>query len=78
MPELAEARAAIIAAGQRLDRLGWVPAPAGNISVWLRDGTIAITRSGGHEGFLDAEGVIRVGLDGRPLRAARRFGLPPG
>ncbi len=54
MPELAEAWAAIIAAGQRLDRFGWVPATAGNISVRLRDGTVAITLSGGHKGFLDA------------------------
>ncbi len=72
MPELAAATAAIIAAGQRLDRLGWVPATAGNISVRLRDGTVAITRSGGHKGFLDADGVIRVGLDGRPLREGDR------
>jgi methylthioribulose-1-phosphate dehydratase len=33
---------------------------------------VAITRSGGHKGFLDAEGVIRVGLDGQPLRAGDR------
>ncbi len=72
MPELAEAMAAIIAAGQRLDHFGWVPATAGNISVRLRDGTVAITRSGGHKGFLDAEGVIRVGLDGRSLREGDR------
>jgi methylthioribulose-1-phosphate dehydratase len=72
MPELAEATAAIIAAGQRLDRFGWVPATAGNISVRLRDGTMAITRSGGHKGFLDADGVIRVGLDGQPLREGDR------
>jgi methylthioribulose-1-phosphate dehydratase len=72
MPDLAGATAAIIAAGQRLDRFGWVPATAGNISVRLRDGTVAITRSGGHKGFLDADGVIRVGLDGRPLRDGDR------
>ncbi|MBL6078648.1 methylthioribulose 1-phosphate dehydratase [Belnapia sp. T18] len=72
MPELAEAREAIVAAGQRLDRFGWVPATAGNISVRLRDGTVAITRSGGHKGFLDADGVIRVGLDGRSLREGDR------
>ena len=72
MPALAEATAAIIAAGQRLDRFGWVPATAGNISVRLRDGTVAITRSGGHKGFLEAGGVIRVGLDGRPLHEGDR------
>ncbi|WP_431271473.1 methylthioribulose 1-phosphate dehydratase [Dankookia sp. P2] len=66
------ATAAIIAAGRRMDRFGWVPATAGNLSVRLADGTVAITRSGGHKGFLDAEGVIRVGLDGRPLRTGDR------
>ncbi|MBL6454857.1 methylthioribulose 1-phosphate dehydratase [Belnapia sp. T6] len=72
MTGLAEARAAIIAAGQRLDHLGWVPATAGNISVRLGDGSIAITRSGGHKGFLSDDGVIRVGLDGVPLREGDR------
>src|SRR3954469_18609021 len=68
----AAATTAIIAAGQRMDRFGWVPATAGNISVRLPDGAVAITRSGGHKGCLGPEGVIRVGLDGRPLRAGDR------
>jgi methylthioribulose-1-phosphate dehydratase len=68
----AAATAAIIAAGQRMDRFGWVPATAGNISVRLPDGAVAITRSGGHKGFLDVNGVIRVDLDGRPLRPGDR------
>ncbi|MBK1658298.1 methylthioribulose 1-phosphate dehydratase [Paracraurococcus ruber] len=68
----AAATAAIIQAGRRMDRFGWVPATAGNISVRLPDGFVAITRSGGHKGFLDAAGVIRVDLDGRPLRAGDR------
>lgn len=68
----AAATAAIITAGQRMDRFGWVPATAGNISVRLPDGVVAITRSGGHKGFLDAQGVIRVDLEGRPLRAGDR------
>ena len=68
----AAATAAIIAAGQRMDRFGWVPATAGNLSVRLPDGAVAITRSGGHKGFLGLEGVIPVGLDGRPLRAGDR------
>ncbi|MCB4821285.1 methylthioribulose 1-phosphate dehydratase [Roseicella aerolata] len=68
----AAATAAIIAAGQRMDRFGWVPATAGNISVRLPDDAVAITRSGGHKGFLDVNGVIRVDLDGRPLRPGDR------
>ena len=74
MPDdaFAAATAAIIAAGQRMDRFGWVPATAGNISVRLPDGMVAITRSGGHKGFLREAGVIRVDLDGLPLRAGDR------
>jgi len=74
MPDdaFAAATAAIIAAGQRMDRFGWVPATAGNISVRLLDGTVAITRSGGHKGFLGEAGVIRVDLDGLPLHAGDR------
>jgi len=46
----------------------WVPATSGNISVRLNPGpgSIAITRSGTHKGFLDASAVIEVDLDGRP------------
>jgi ribulose-5-phosphate 4-epimerase/fuculose-1-phosphate aldolase len=61
-----EAVAAIRAAGRRLDALGWVPATAGNISLRLDDGRIAITRSGFHKGFVPEDGVMAVDLDGRP------------
>jgi methylthioribulose-1-phosphate dehydratase len=54
-----------------MDRRGWVPATAGNLSVRLDAGRIAITRSGGHKGFLDAGSVMQVDLDGRPLTDAR-------
>ena len=50
-----------------MDSRGWVPATAGNISVRLPEGAIAITRSGGHKGFLTAESVIAVDPEGRPL-----------
>ncbi|WP_173571906.1 methylthioribulose 1-phosphate dehydratase [Acetobacter oeni] len=56
--------AAIIQAGHRMDDRGWVPATAGNLSIRLADGRIAITRSGGHKGFLTSDGVIEVGLNG--------------
>ena len=49
-----------------MDRRGWVPATAGNISLRLPD-CIAITRSGCHKGFLDGFSVIAVDRDGRPL-----------
>lgn len=54
----------IVAAGRRLDRHGWVPATAGNISRRLSDGRIAITRSGCHKGFLTPQDVIEVDLHG--------------
>jgi methylthioribulose-1-phosphate dehydratase len=61
------ARDDIIRAGRRMDSRGWVPATAGNISVRLDSATIAITRSGGHKGFLTEESVIAVDLDGAAL-----------
>ncbi len=57
----------IIRAGRRMDACGWVPATAGNISVRLDAETIAITRSGGHKGFLTEDSVIAVSLDGNAL-----------
>jgi methylthioribulose-1-phosphate dehydratase len=53
----------IIRAGRRMDQRGWVPATAGNISTRIEGGRIAITRSGGHKGFLDAFSIIEVDLD---------------
>jgi methylthioribulose-1-phosphate dehydratase len=50
----------IIRAGRRMDVHGWVPATAGNISVRIEGARIAITRSGGHKGFLDGFSVIEV------------------
>jgi methylthioribulose-1-phosphate dehydratase len=64
--------AAIVAAGRRMDARGWAPATAGNISVRLDPGRIAITRSGGHKGFLDAGHVMQVDADGRPLTPGKR------
>jgi methylthioribulose-1-phosphate dehydratase len=59
--------AAIIAAGRRMDARGWVPATAGNISLRLDADRIAITRSGGHKGFLDAGHVMQVDAQGAAL-----------
>jgi methylthioribulose-1-phosphate dehydratase len=55
-----------------MDARGWVPATAGNISVRLDADRIAITRSGGHKGFLTASGVMQVDGEGRPLTEGAR------
>jgi methylthioribulose-1-phosphate dehydratase len=64
--------AAIVSAGRRMDARGWVPATAGNISVRLAADRIAITRSGGHKGFLDAGHVMQVDMHGRALKPGMR------
>jgi len=65
-----------------MDARGWVPATAGNISLRLADGRIAITRSGFHKGFIPEDGVMAVDLDGRPedsnLRPSAETGLHCG
>jgi methylthioribulose-1-phosphate dehydratase len=75
---MASATAAIISAGKRMDQLGWVPATAGNLSVRLSGAEVAITRSGVHKGFLEATGVIRVDLEGRPILAGDRASAETG
>lgn len=82
-PVIAEsAIEAIRAAGRRMDTLGWVPATAGNISLRLADGRVAVTRSGFHKGFIPEDGVMAVDLDGRPedstLRPSAETGLHCG
>jgi methylthioribulose-1-phosphate dehydratase len=64
--------AAIIGAGRRMDARGWVPATAGNISVRVDPDRIAITRSGGHKGFLDAGHVMQVDAQGVALTPDKR------
>ncbi len=68
---LAQAKADIIRAGQRMDARGWVPATAGNISLRLAPNRIAITASGFHKGFLTAEAVMQVDDTGAPLSPGR-------
>jgi methylthioribulose-1-phosphate dehydratase len=64
--------AAIVEAGRRMDVRGWVPATAGNLSIRLDAECIAITRSGGHKGYLDAGHVMRVDMQGTPLTPGMR------
>lgn len=65
----ATAASRIVAAGRRLDALGLVPSTAGNISERVGPDLVAVTRSGGRKGFLDAGAVIAVDMAARPLDA---------
>ena len=67
----AQAIEAIIAAGRWLDGKGWAPATAGNYSMRLDDGTIAVTVSGKHKGRLKEGDVMRVTPGGEPLDPKR-------
>jgi methylthioribulose-1-phosphate dehydratase len=69
--EFAAAAAQIVETGRRLDARGLAPATAGNYSVRLADGSIAVTVSGQHKGRLTTEGVMRVDMAGRALDAKR-------
>ena len=67
MTSLAEAQYEIVEAGRWLDARGWAPATAGNYSVRLDDGRIAITVSGRHKGRLVEGDVMTVDAMGQPL-----------
>ncbi|AEG51535.1 Methylthioribulose-1-phosphate dehydratase [Sphingobium chlorophenolicum L-1] len=67
MIDFTDAANAIVAAGGRLDRLGLAPATAGNYSMRLDDGTMAITVSGAHKGRLTPGQVMRASLEGASL-----------
>ena len=69
---LAAATAAIVEAGRRMDAHGWVPATAGNFSVRLPDGLIAITRSGRHKGMLGPGDTMLVDPDGAAVEPGAR------
>lgn len=73
---------AIIEAGRRMDARGWVPATAGNFSVRLGPGRIAITRSGFHKGLLTPDALMVVDEAGvaedASLRPSAETGLHCG
>lgn len=56
----------IIDAGRWIDAQGWCPATGGNFSVRLRPERALITASGCHKGYLSAEQLLQVDLDGKP------------
>ncbi|MET3826232.1 methylthioribulose-1-phosphate dehydratase [Sphingomonas sp. PvP055] len=66
-----DATHAIIATGNRLDRAGLAPATAGNYSVRLPDGTLALTVSGGHKGRLAPDQIMRASVEGVALDGKR-------
>ena len=63
---------ALVAAGQRMDQRGWVPATSGNLSARMSGDRMAITRSGVHKGFLSVSDIIAVDFDGRSLTPGGR------
>ena len=61
-----------------MDGNGWVPATAGNLSVRLANGRIAITCSGTHKGFLDAGGIMMVDPGGAALTQGAKSSAETG
>lgn len=58
---------ALIYAGKVIDSKGWCPATSGNFSARLSDGTIAITVSGKHKGYLQHADIMLIDALGNPL-----------
>ena len=56
----------IIDAGRWIDAQGWCPATGGNFSVRLGPERALITASGCHKGYLSADQLLQVDLDGQP------------
>jgi methylthioribulose-1-phosphate dehydratase len=65
--EFADTARALIETGRRLDHRGLAPATAGNFSVRLSDGSIAVTVSGTHKGRLGEDEIMRVSETGAAL-----------
>ena len=57
----------IIAAGRWIDGQGFAPATAGNYSMRLHSGDVAVTVSGAHKGHLSPAQIMRVDLEGAAL-----------
>lgn len=61
------AATALCDAGRFIDSKGWVSATSGNFSTRLPDGTIAITTSGKHKGYLQVDDIMLVDADANSL-----------
>ena len=57
----------LIEAGRFIDSQGWVPATSGNFSKRLTDGTIAITVSGRHKGYLTVDDIMLIDAEANSL-----------
>lgn len=62
----------LVEIGQRMDRHGWVPGSAGNLSVRIDESTLAITRSGVHKGRLAATDIMAVNHAGEALTPGQK------
>ena len=69
--QFSEAAEQIVEAGQWLDARGWAPATAGNYSIRLDAGHIAITVSGRHKGRLTPADVMVIDYEGRAVDERR-------
>lgn len=74
LPDDAQARAAIVEIGQRMYQKNFVAANDGNISCKTADGAIWTTPAGVSKGFLKAEDLVKLDLEGNELA---RGSLPP-
>lgn len=68
----AEAKKAIVEAGKRLYRNGYVAANDGNITARMEDGTVWCTPTGVSKGSLTEEMLVRVDEDGKVLEGKRQ------
>lgn len=71
----AEARRAIIEVGRRLYEKDIIAAGDGNISMRIDVGSILVTASGVHKGFLQPDDIIEVDVQGYP-RGPEKEGAP--
>lgn len=69
---IADATAALIAAGRLFHQRGWVPATGGNFSARFDAGRMLITASGCHKGELQADDFLIAGFDGKPIDTPRK------
>lgn len=62
---------ALVDAAREFGARGWTPATSGNYSVRLRDGRLAVTRSGADKRSLTVEDLLQTDAAGRPIGPGR-------
>ncbi len=70
MGAMMDARAGLAAAGRRLDRLGFVPATDGNLSLRIGPDRLLVTPSGRPKGDLGEDDFLVTDLDGRVVEGS--------